>query len=623
MPRYNSIGFIILAGTRSVVGIGWQNEANVSICNWAQLRANIIRDTIYLDGGDIWWQMGLSDGSYGSPERDDEDGGLMYNLSLSQAFNQQTNLTSLVQAMAKNGGTSTANVNPNYEDGVMFANDNEFILYGGLPRLTNSENPPPTDVVLGYEEFEYSTIIPNWGTGFIQKSTDNGVTRYITNGAGVSAPSENLGFYFSGMRGPRWGAIEGGDGSANTTSNSFITVNMTTMRLETWQNLTLPSTVTGRANAELVWLPVSDSGVLVAIGGVINPEILKADRNLTVDDARASNNTSPTFMTEIPVYDVASQTWYLQNATGNIPPQLTMFCSVVAPSADRSSFNIYIYGGYDGVDPDSPPSDDVYILSIPSFTWIKAYSGSYSHGRSGHKCLRVYPNQMFVLGGIYKNDPTICLDGGFIQVFNLNTLQFQDAYSPQNWSNYSVPLAVTSQIGGSANGGATRMWPASWNNRSLSQVFSSPYSRPLSTHYPYPLKTTNLTVPPGASSSIENSTMPSWVKGIIGALTGLGSILVGITIWFLWRRYFPHRKLDTTTASSSSRVGKSNPDVSTTTEEIKTNYSSSAISPMTDISSISRDKELETANTPISPETTMSQADSSPIFELDCECGLP
>lgn len=139
---------------------------------------------------------------------------------------------------------------------------------------------------------------------------------------------------------------------------------------------------------------------------------------------------------------------YLQNTTGDIPPQLTLFCSVVASASDRSSFNIYIYGGYDGVNAGSTPSDDVYILSIPSFVWIKAYSGQPLHGRSGHKCLKVYPDQMFVLGGIFQNDPTICLDGGYVQVFNLNTLEFQDSYSPSNWSNYSVPSIVTEQIGG-------------------------------------------------------------------------------------------------------------------------------------------------------------------------------
>src|SRR6267378_7521425 len=123
----------------------------------------------------------------------------------------------------------------------------------------------------------------------------------------------------------------------------------------------------------------------------------------------------------------------MQQTSGDIPPQLTLFCSVMAAAADNSSYNIYIYGGYDGVDATYTTSDDVYVLSIPSFTWVKVYSGTSVHGRNGHKCVKVYPDQMFILGGI-PEDSEICLEGGIIQVFNLNTLEFQDSYSPTTWS---------------------------------------------------------------------------------------------------------------------------------------------------------------------------------------------
>jgi hypothetical protein len=120
--------------------------------------------------------------------------------------------------------------------------------------------------------------------------------------------------------------IEGGNGSTYTTATSLITVNMTAMRNESWRNSSLPANVSGRANAEMVWLPVSESGILVVIGGVINPEILAPNRNLTYDDMTASvslpdsicfylsnrifqSQTSPTFMKELPIYDVASQNW--------------------------------------------------------------------------------------------------------------------------------------------------------------------------------------------------------------------------------------------------------------------------------------------------------------------------
>lgn len=138
---------------------------------------------------------------------------------------------------------------------------------------------------------------------------------------------------------------------------------------------------------------------------------------------------------------------YLQNTTGDIPPQLTQFCSIHASAQDGSSHNIYIYGGYDGLSMENTPSDDVYVLSLPSFSWIKLYSGNTTHGRSGHRCVKPYPDQMLVLGGVHL-DPTHCLDGGVIQVFNLNTGRFQNTYNPNVWNEYKVPDLITTVIGG-------------------------------------------------------------------------------------------------------------------------------------------------------------------------------
>lgn len=137
----------------------------------------------------------------------------------------------------------------------------------------------------------------------------------------------------------------------------------------------------------------------------------------------------------------------MQNTTGEVPPGTAMFCSVLASASDSSSHNIYIYGGYDGYDSGNAPFDDVYILSLPSFVWIKAYSGISRHGRSGHQCFRIFPDQMLVVGGEFQ-DPSVCLQGGVLRVFNLNNLEFQDAYGPSSWENYTVPEIVTREIGG-------------------------------------------------------------------------------------------------------------------------------------------------------------------------------
>lgn len=100
------------------------------------------------------------------------------------------------------------------------------------------------------------------------------ITRNVTNGAAVTIPSELMSFYFSGMRGKEWGAITLDDASANTTARSLISVNMTRPDNLSWQNETLPSFVSPRANAEVLWFPVSEHGALAALGGVLHPEVI-------------------------------------------------------------------------------------------------------------------------------------------------------------------------------------------------------------------------------------------------------------------------------------------------------------------------------------------------------------
>lgn len=389
----------------------------------------------------------------------------------------------------------------------------------GLPDLTDSSSPQGAQTVLGYEADQYGPYRSSWSPGFYQGTLPSGVTRYITNGAGVSAPSENLGFYFSGMRSPDWGPIYYEDSSANVTANTLIEIDMSVMRSENWTNITLPDNIPLRANAELAWIPVSGNGVLVAIGGAAQPEEIWAS-GLNTSQTSQDQSQDPGFMTSLPVYDIASQTWYMQNTTGTGPGALTEFCSVVAPANDSSSFNIYIYGGYDGLNADDEPSDDVWILSVPSFTWFKAYSGNAAHGRSGHRCVTPYPDQMFVVGGVHQNQAQ-CVAGGIIQVFNLNTLQFQDTYDPNTWSEYQVPSVVSKAIGGNTHGGATQS--ATWSDSALAGVFAQKYTRQITQYYPYP------SVGSSNSSSSNSTTSSSGSSGSGGGGVSKGAI-IGIAV---------------------------------------------------------------------------------------------
>lgn len=422
--------------------------------------------------------------------------------------------------------------------------------FRGLTRSTDAYTPPDAHAVLGYEAYQYGPERISWSRGFIQATLPDNVTRYVTNGASASAPSENLGFYFSGLRGAGWKTI-----TENTRdwylADTLIEVDMSTMRGEQWSNNTLPDDVPPRAGAELVWIPVGGRGALVAIGGMTAVEYLLSSP-LNSSQSSDAVEQAPGFMTSLPVYDIVSQTWYMQNTTGDGPGQITSFCSVVAPAKDASSFNIYIYGGYDGLNSTSVPFDNVWILSIPSFTWIKAYSGSSSHGRRGHRCERIYPDQMLIIGGVNPNAQQ-CLRDGPIQIFNLNTLKFQNLYNPREWAEYAVPDVVTAVIGGNGQGGATRT--ASFSNNNLESLLQTPYTKTIVEHYPY----SPASGPPSTSSVPtavpQSGGLAKWVAPVLGVVLGLIVLSIIVLLVFLYRR---RQKRSRKSAPSSHTGSNSN-----------------------------------------------------------------
>ncbi|KAJ5882785.1 uncharacterized protein N7473_011047 [Penicillium subrubescens] len=449
------------------------------MCNWNQFCAFQLQQTIILNGGSLWWQSGYSDGTIDVPESDGNAEGTFFSLPLADLFDVKTTNLSGLFSRGPNPVTKQAN----FEGGAMFGNNQEIILYGGLTRPTDSQATPGPRELLG---LRYSKGV---STGnevyFFNSSLPTDLTRYVTSGGQVSVPSENLAFYFGGMRGQGWGPITSDDASANTTADTLIMLNLTAVGdQKVWRNSTLPKSIMSRADAQLIWVPVSEQGVLVAIGGVKTPEYLFPS-GLSSSQQEQDSQFDSNFMREIALYDIAQDRWYLQNTTGDVPPNgHASFCSTLASSSDGSSHNIYIYGGYSGQNSTSAPYDDVYILSLPSFVWIKAYNGTSRHGRSGHQCFGVLPSHMLVVGGLYK-DPSFCLEGGILQTFSLNDLEFQTTYSPELVEEYRVPNVVTRQIGGTAKGKATQTAPASWGDPQLKSLFGATYTKSIATWYPY------------------------------------------------------------------------------------------------------------------------------------------
>lgn len=189
--------------------------------------------------------------------------------------------------MTKAGNGAANNIAPNFYDGAMLANNEEWFTYGGEMILSDAFSPPDADWVATYMQYRSGperVFEPGWQ---IEELSAN-ITRYVSGGAAVSVPSEDLGYYFGGLRDVNFGPIEFLPGSVNTLSMTLIEVDMKTQNQEKWRNITVPANVGGRANAEIAWIPVGQRGVLVAIGGVVNPSFATVAQKLNASQTSES-----------------------------------------------------------------------------------------------------------------------------------------------------------------------------------------------------------------------------------------------------------------------------------------------------------------------------------------------
>lgn len=246
----------------------------------------------------------------------------------------------------------------------------------------------------------------------------------------------------------------------------------------------------------------------------------------------------------VSVYNIAKNVWYQQRTTGPQPPVLAQGCTVVASAEDGSSHNIYWYGGFDGSHQAGTFNDAVWVLSIPSFTWVKLSEGVASHARAGHRCVKPYPDQMFVIGGyspLVGNNNIHCVEGGIIQVFNLTSGKWLDSYDPDVHSPYRVPDAVVSKIGGNGAGSATLTAPPSgFATSGMKALFAAPYNTSKITNwYPYKKAVETSSAP---SSTVEppnsnnKSGTPKYLAPVLAVILGLFFITLVILGILLWRR---------------------------------------------------------------------------------------
>lgn len=242
-------------------------------------------------------------------------------------------------------------------------------------------------------------------------------------------------------------------------------------------------------------------------------------------------------MNVIDVYDVANSTWYKQSTDGAYPSPRVNPCAVAASAADGSSTNVYLYGGQNLLPYGSQvQTGDMWILTIPSFTWIEVNTTGQSvpPARVGHTC-NIWDGQIVVIGG-YTGKNLTC-DSGFY-VFSASNLTWQTKFSALDGGNtqnqqlaqesdptglsgsygYQVPIAVQSVIGGGVTGGATITAPA-----------QSATSGPLVTGKPITYTVT------GSNGAVVTETGTSFVNGNSGKTNhgpNIAAIVAGVVAGF-------------------------------------------------------------------------------------------
>ncbi|KPM45506.1 hypothetical protein AK830_g1110 [Neonectria ditissima] len=436
--------------------------------------------------------------------------------------------------------------------GYLWHDYENLYLYGGQFSDTPFVEPGPETV------WKYSIKDEKW-TEFDDPKTFAGnesepadlPVHRAAEGAGISVPELGLSWYFGGHL--DWSTTPGWSQDIDRvylksliefTHPGYVNSGVDKLSDGTgageqgaFRNITKAGIQKGkfpeRADGALVFVPGwGDMGVLIGLAG-----------------GTADNFTHD--FEQLDVYDIANSEWFHQKTSGDTPPVRVNPCAVVASAPDASSFQIYLFGGQDLPFGNQTQYNDMYILTIPSFTWIKVDQSDQDppSPRAGHSCA-MYDGQIVVVGGTRKD--MLCDKPG-MYVFDASTLTWRDKFSagghkadwhPDNLvlagsHGYVVPSAVQEVIGGGQDGSATASTPAA------GPATDGPFATGRSPVFTITQSGPTATITHGSGSngssdddddnSSSNSKPGLIAAGVVAGIAGALALYLGFCAW-LYRR---------------------------------------------------------------------------------------
>ncbi|EKJ70717.1 hypothetical protein NXS19_011706 [Fusarium pseudograminearum] len=443
----------------------------------------VVDEKLYIGGGLVTY-----DGSSGTPPNVSNPYFLYHDLRTAAG-------TGMPQPYANLSKNSTI---PDVSGGIFWPDtiNKKIYLFGG-----EYNDVTPWD----FDLYAYDIINDEWDNLGVSR-TDNIVG--LSYGAGVSIPDRGEAYYYGGWMN---NATVADWGDAPQVPTSYLV--RYEMDTNSWSNDTGPDDI-GRAEGVMVHIPAGDGGMLVYLGGI-----------RATDDGGWEGQP----MEQIILYDVLSGKSYFQNATGDVPEPRRRFCAGATWVEDQSSYNIYLYGGA-GQEEGSAGFDDIYILTLPTFEWIKMYpnengTGSYPH--HSMTCNVVNEAQMFVHGGFFPlNDDCDVPDQWGLHDVSLGRQNKNKSpwmlYDPE-LTKYAVPTDVVSVVGGNPKGGATKTAPAGgFDHQDLNALMTRTASAGTRT------ATRNVSGPTATGNPESGSKLPT--GAIVGIAVGGAVVLIGVVL---------------------------------------------------------------------------------------------
>ncbi|OAX81767.1 hypothetical protein ACJ72_03888 [Emergomyces africanus] len=420
-----------------------------------------------------------------------------------------------------------------YSGGAFFAARNSIYIYAGLGSSTRYD-----------WMWAYNAKDGTWSRQTVSGGKLNLQKRFA--GLSAVAPESNLSFYTGGWDIPITGTLVfNGTDSANLQ----------------WTNVTKvegdDAVEAARiANGGMDYVRLGKSGILVAFGGY--------------DTSKKGTNTTATSqdlrdMDKIGIYDIDSSTWYEIEATGDIPKPRTAFCTAVSSAPDDSSFQVHMYGGRSRTVKNATSYNDLYVLTLPSFRWIRAPTTGLEPwddegvGRDSHKCVTWKDGEMVVIGGTTRKDdkPQKGCSRNYPPIRVLDTSKFRWEKQFERDTTYTVPRVVSDIVGGDGTGKATLKEPeGGWPNSKLQSIFSQTVARQAKvTEEPLPSDPTGKPQPT-APPAEKSSNVGAIAGGVVGGIGGLA--VIAAAIFFLRRN---KRKKNTGGAFNASAAVPTAPSV--------------------------------------------------------------